>query len=332
MDQIIIIGFFYLASALAFIFLVWHVRKSIFTYSTIVLGFLSLYALLFAQYLSAPDVGLWIPGDKQTLGQFGDFIGGVLNPLLTFTTVMILMWNNKQERAEKEQERKEKESLQAQAIINKMASDLKNRFEQDELKKRYEKEAERTERQLQLAEAEFHLRQIYDLLNFEFAKFEEAMLSEFNMNFDIVAELFKGTGVPLRNTTSLNKLISLFRNGNVLGEAAHTINVEFLESNNNYEPKNSKHHEIFDLLERIRFSIGGIDLFICELFMHSTSESICLRWKYRFETHVMRAAQAGAISVEEADDYTNEMKKLYDQKFPRVSPSSEQATQQSDQA
>ena len=58
---------------------------------TLILIIVILILLLIANHLGAPSESLSY--SKADLGTLGDFLGGILNPLLTFITIVLLIWS-----------------------------------------------------------------------------------------------------------------------------------------------------------------------------------------------------------------------------------------------
>jgi hypothetical protein len=84
-------------------------------------------------------------GDQATFGAFGDFIGGVLNPFLTFLTVLLLIYSirfqiselriTRHEMKKNTKEAKETKELQAKNLANEKAMfDKKNKMHEETIK------------------------------------------------------------------------------------------------------------------------------------------------------------------------------------------------------
>jgi dolichol kinase len=59
-------------------------KSIIITISFFIIAIISLYFFKFGQFEL---------GDQATFGQFGDYIGGTLNPFLSFFSILLLIWS-----------------------------------------------------------------------------------------------------------------------------------------------------------------------------------------------------------------------------------------------
>jgi hypothetical protein len=63
----------------------------VFNRATFILAAFSVLGVLIATYLNSPEVDIGVVGNRESFGQFGDYIGGILNPIFGFITVLLLL-------------------------------------------------------------------------------------------------------------------------------------------------------------------------------------------------------------------------------------------------
>lgn len=80
--------------------------KNKFDVTTFLIFAFSLQGFLIATYWSASDVNIFVTGNAESFGQFGDYIGGIINPIFGFITVIILLVSMHKNDKNEEEDRK----------------------------------------------------------------------------------------------------------------------------------------------------------------------------------------------------------------------------------
>lgn len=91
MNQEVLVGITYLLSFSVFAYTLLLVKRNIFNRVTFILAAISIIGFLIATYLRSPDVDMGVVGNRESFGLFGDYIGGILNPIFGFITVLLLL-------------------------------------------------------------------------------------------------------------------------------------------------------------------------------------------------------------------------------------------------
>lgn len=80
-----------------------------------------LIGALLAIYLNSDYVNFYRIGDQEKLGQFGDYVGGILNPIFGFITVLLLLLNLKFEEnlSEREQAFRHRDDINELLVLAK---------------------------------------------------------------------------------------------------------------------------------------------------------------------------------------------------------------------
>lgn len=98
MNQETLISIGYGTSLFALVLCGISIYKEIFKYSTFVLFAMFIVTLALSTYLNSNYVDIRHIGNQEELGQFGDFVGGILNPIFGFLTVLLLLNSIKEQR------------------------------------------------------------------------------------------------------------------------------------------------------------------------------------------------------------------------------------------
>lgn len=94
-------------------------------YSTFIYIALALVAVLLMKYLESPEINPNKYGGAEQFGQFGDYIGGILNPIFGFITVLLLL----QSATHNQHERMREKNLRDIEALNKLLEHSKENFE-----------------------------------------------------------------------------------------------------------------------------------------------------------------------------------------------------------
>lgn len=96
-------------------------------YSTLVFMAITVAALLITKYLESPSIDSTKLGNQEQFGQFGDYIGGILNPIFGFITVMLLI----QSLSAQNKDLDHNKALRNMEALSKVLAESEKNFEDD---------------------------------------------------------------------------------------------------------------------------------------------------------------------------------------------------------
>lgn len=94
--------------------------------NTFIIFAIGVLLILFATYMRSPYVDITRLGDQSIMGQFGDYLGGTLNPIFGFLTVILLIESLKEQRISNQQNASKQDTKAAVKASKKEISRLLN--------------------------------------------------------------------------------------------------------------------------------------------------------------------------------------------------------------
>lgn len=208
----------------------------------------------------------WQPiGDREQFGQFGDYIGGLTNPILSFFTIFLLVWSItiqvKELRSTNEQLEASKEELanSAKALENTV-------------------KAHRT--QYELASKEATRSQIYDALNHHYSQYQE---------------MYKRPVFSLNSSYRVS--ISQMLNSDKL-QVNPKVNTVIESIPTQMENKNTRDIDV--VVMEMKVHAGFITTATNELYEHIGSKSVATSWCRRSDEII---ETLNSLSILNKDEY-----------------------------
>lgn len=130
MDKEILVLIGYFLATISFVLFVKSFIKEIFKSSTLILFAAATIILAMTTYINSDHVMINKIGDQEKLGQFGDFVGGILNPIFGFITVILLITSLNFENKKSSLEKKNRDKDELLKLLKEAKKDCRAKIEE----------------------------------------------------------------------------------------------------------------------------------------------------------------------------------------------------------